>query len=464
MSHVLVRRIGRSPGVAVWVLQLVFPLLGVSYVAANWIGAGTPGFWSRLGLGLCAAWCAACLGSLCIESCRRWISQRTRQLAVLYCAVLMGLLAGELLCRLIPVHSPESSPYVPHSEYCRELGWRLTPGKASVGAHGWRLPQRALGKLEGRFRIVAIGDSTTFGNGCAWDDTWVHQLETLLNEDDQWRQQHGHAEAVNLGVGGYGPDQALLALRKHGLSYDPDVVIFHLCVNDFADAYFDHDWRMFHGVTRYKPRFAIEDGRLEFARDHAPPPRTASGERYHASPERRRTFAVRSALLTVLARSLPNLRHRPSPGTQPGTAAEHCRHLTHDYWPVHEGCGFCRSRYSDTRPLVWGIVRRMAAVCEEAGAVLLVSLSPTHIKTRDDGPRWRVASFLTEFRRDAAAAGVPVTECVGEFFELGGRPRFVLDDDPSHLNAEGNALVARSTMRLLQSASALQEERDGPEG
>ncbi len=84
--------------------------------------------------------------------------------------------------------------------YSPILGWALNPGHGDVGAHGWRGPSIPRKKADGHFRIVCAGDSTTFGDGCSWQDAWPHQLETCLNQDADWTRTNGITEVLNLGV------------------------------------------------------------------------------------------------------------------------------------------------------------------------------------------------------------------------------------------------------------------------
>ena len=73
-------------------------------------------------------------------------------------------------------------------------------------------------------RIVAIGDSFTFGESVNDHDTWPAQLEGLLSD----------TEVLNLGVFAYSHDQATLALRDDGLRYSPDIVILGFLEADLS--------------------------------------------------------------------------------------------------------------------------------------------------------------------------------------------------------------------------------------
>ncbi len=85
-------------------------------------------------------------------------------------------------------------------------------------------------KPRGTFRIVALGDSSTFGWGVNTDEIYPHVLEETLRE----RHPGAGVEVVNLGVCGYSSFQGLILLEREALRYDPDVVTLSYGSNDFS--------------------------------------------------------------------------------------------------------------------------------------------------------------------------------------------------------------------------------------
>jgi lysophospholipase L1-like esterase len=83
-------------------------------------------------------------------------------------------------------------------------------------------------KPAGVRRIVMLGDSITFGNSVAWNETFSYVLQQLLNG------QAGKTtyEVLNLGVSGYNTTQELATLRDLGLKFSPDLIILNVCLND----------------------------------------------------------------------------------------------------------------------------------------------------------------------------------------------------------------------------------------
>jgi hypothetical protein len=133
---------------------------------------------------------------------------------------------------------------LPFDVYHPVRGWTLRPGLDRVTVFGGEtLSSTARGyrgqhdvpatKPAGRVRVVALGDSFTFGEDVGDEDTWVHQLGVLRPD----------LEPVNLGVHAYGHDQMLLTLREEGPWLRPDLVVLgfvHIDLERNRTAFFDY--------------------------------------------------------------------------------------------------------------------------------------------------------------------------------------------------------------------------------
>jgi len=83
-------------------------------------------------------------------------------------------------------------------------------------------------KSKDTYRIIVIGDSVTFGQGCIYEGTYPYILEQLLEEmrpGIDW-------QVWNLGVPGYSPSLELATLEELGPLYDPDLVVVGFFRND----------------------------------------------------------------------------------------------------------------------------------------------------------------------------------------------------------------------------------------
>jgi lysophospholipase L1-like esterase len=81
----------------------------------------------------------------------------------------------------------------------------------------------------GRTRVLALGDSMTFGFYLEEEHTWPVRLEARL------RELGADVEVVNAGVGGWSIDSQTQFALERGLELEPDLVLVGFCVNDPTD-------------------------------------------------------------------------------------------------------------------------------------------------------------------------------------------------------------------------------------
>lgn len=83
-------------------------------------------------------------------------------------------------------------------------------------------------KPDNTFRIVAIGDSFTFGENVHTEDNYPSQLQDLLHS-----KCRENFEVFNLGIGGYDIQYAVERYRLRGQKYSPDLVLWFVIEDDF---------------------------------------------------------------------------------------------------------------------------------------------------------------------------------------------------------------------------------------
>jgi len=81
---------------------------------------------------------------------------------------------------------------------------------------------------DGSVRILALGDSCTWGWAVAQSETYPSVLQALLNG----RPGSTRYRVINAGWPGYSSYQGLVYLREFGLSFDPAIVIIGFGFND----------------------------------------------------------------------------------------------------------------------------------------------------------------------------------------------------------------------------------------
>jgi lysophospholipase L1-like esterase len=100
----------------------------------------------------------------------------------------------------------------------------------SINSLGYRDDEFEADK-SARARVLVIGDSFTFGYGCAADEAYPNVIEARLNE----AMGPGSVEVINAGFAACNyPDTYYLYLKERGLDLDPDLILVGLFVgNDF---------------------------------------------------------------------------------------------------------------------------------------------------------------------------------------------------------------------------------------
>lgn len=194
-----------------------------------------------------------------------------RKLLTSLCATLVALAAAELLVRwkrpadyFAPLLLTESGEVVSGADAVIEvmrgklaegevtpLGSQLGPGirmkgkydrprwdyfdeegcveyrTSSLGLRDAELPAR---KQPDELRILAVGDSFTFGLGVRVEDCWVQLLERALRQ-----RLARHVEVINGGfAAGHRPEGYRRWLEGGALKLEPDLVLVGFCLNDMG--------------------------------------------------------------------------------------------------------------------------------------------------------------------------------------------------------------------------------------
>jgi hypothetical protein len=162
-----------------------------------------------------------------------------------------------------------------------DLGWSLRAGGTSefyqANAQGIRADPACTYSSEipaGKVRLLALGDSFTHADEVKNDEAWTHVLEALC----------GDLEVLNMGVPGYGTDQAFLRWKKSGGQFQADIVLLgiwpeNMCRNLNVVRFYLVPGAMYSS----KPRFELHDHELGLI--NAPVIRGAALAQMLAEPE-----------------------------------------------------------------------------------------------------------------------------------------------------------------------------------
>jgi lysophospholipase L1-like esterase len=160
-------------------------------------------------------------------------------------AILLGCVAMEVALRVIFAHSLDFSMEM--WKYAvklkrpvanPDLSFAHAPNRSaflmgvpvSINSEGLRDREFSLEKPPGVYRVMMLGDSTTFGWGVKEEDTAAKFLERKLNAS--LPAGYNRAEVMNTGVGNYDTVQEVTYYETIGWKYHPDLVVLVFFIND----------------------------------------------------------------------------------------------------------------------------------------------------------------------------------------------------------------------------------------
>ena len=190
---------------------------------------------------------------------RRWIGGTLAGVAITIATLLMleGAASATLFVRDYCAATGPTTEMRPHTEHDTLLGWVNRVSSSVPNEFGRSIdfnttPERFRGwgaltaRPSGHTRLVCSGDSFTMGSGVGDDDTW-------------WAEYHRFApgvDAVDMGQGAYGLDQAYLWYRRDAARIPHQVQVLALTY-----AQFERSLVPTYG-SRFKPQFTPDGDRL----------------------------------------------------------------------------------------------------------------------------------------------------------------------------------------------------------
>jgi hypothetical protein len=207
--------------------------------------------------------------------------KKSLYIIIINLALLIGVFfIGEVTCRITGI--PYKNHWTPKenafARFDPELGWSYIPNKSTIhivgsgedsiknpvhfDENGIRTPYAGFKFNYSRPSILFIGCSITMGHGLSYEENFVGRFGAF----DEVKSKY---QVVNLGVQGYGSDQALLTLKRYIDKFNTKIVIYtffkyHLRRNG------NYDRRQIIPGARFlgtKPLFALNDkGELYIAK------------------------------------------------------------------------------------------------------------------------------------------------------------------------------------------------------
>jgi hypothetical protein len=342
---------------------------------------------------------------------RRRLAAAAANLGLLAVSLTVCLVVAELAVRALYGAPPHwRTPQVKHE--VTRYGYRPVPhqtawsGGAPVrtNAFGFRGPEWRVPKPPGTFRVMVLGDSLSFGNLVAYEDTFAARLQEGL------RARRPDAEVILAAAGGWDTAQELAFLEGEGLRYEPDVVVL---------GFFHNDYRLPEDSAR--PVRLMAEGRVDER------PRALRFVPYRAV-----YVAKRSALVSFLRIRLANVL---SAG---GAQAPNFFHAL-----LENAVDFEREARITA---VHETLARMNALCASRGARLIVAhVPPINLFWHERDSRAYVA-HLERFCRDRGLAFVDLSD---RFWAEKDTDALYLHPWDNHLSPRGHAAAAEALSLAL---------------
>ena len=418
------------------VLMLLAAAGGVAVIVAIETAPGNSfGPYSRTLTAFLLVLIAACVISLRLlrtrwrEAVRNaWLVVVSSVSAYIACDLALGAL-------LLPAYSSPGIPdSIVHHRYAPNTTsmmvkseFDITFATNNLGLRGGNVAPH---KPAGTCRILVLGDSFTFGDGVADDQTYSVLLERALNEGGAFNVQ-----VMNAGVASYSPILEYLFLKTYGVGWQPDLVVLAL---DQSDPIQEEYYRSQAHFDKDRAPVSV-DGTLNYR--HARPSGIVA--RWVASHMLFGSWVVRAVLRSSPeAKAFENTVERANKGLLLHTLKGHSGDYSMAWRGVFDsielsfrlsreiGSGFLLVTYP------WG-----HQVSEREWTTGRKQFLPEDFEVSDRN--------LEEMRSFAGRLGIPFLDLFPAFRSYAGEKRLYHDVD-LHWTPEGHALVAAQLAEFLK--------------
>jgi len=366
-------------------------------------------------------------------------------------SLLVVFLIAETVTRIV-YHPPNLGRVIQFDE---NLGWSLKPNSRLrsvdlvrgfdyvIDVNSFGMREREFDRNKSTTRILAIGDSFTFGTGVEVQWRFSDVMNRVLRDD---------VEVLNAGVPGWGTDQEVIHYETVARKLRPDVVILTIMMaNDIVNNVLDH--LMLRSAP--KPRFVMESGALRLEKVDVASPTGQSRRSF-------RSMLKHSRFLVFIKRRIDILNFKRHARVAAVSADSGVEEGWIPYypsnWSVYER--EYRPEMADGWRVTEALIARLAARCDEDGAKLVVFAFPLKYEVDDewrgvlykrtavDSTRYHPATPYRRLIEFGAANGIDVIYPLDEFREAAARqPQYFRVD--GHPNRAGNLTAARVLLRAL---------------
>ena len=120
-------------------------------------------------------------------------------------------------------------PLLPYTMLKNSKTKSILGNEISINSHGFRDYEYNKNKDKNTYRILVLGDSTTYGYGIKMEHSYPKVLENLLNKNFKDKK----IEVLNLGVSGFNFIDYYNLYIEYGAQFQPDSIIIGAMKNDY---------------------------------------------------------------------------------------------------------------------------------------------------------------------------------------------------------------------------------------
>lgn len=311
-----------------------------------------------------------------------------------------------------------------------QTGW-LDDGPATINALGLRGPAPVVPKPRESVRILAVGDSLTFGWGVGDSETYPAELERRLRQVFPAHEP----SVVNAGVSAFDLEKTARLLRHFSPTLQPDIVLVGLFWNDLP-------------YERVSPDGAAVGTAATSAPAPAPGPapvsasvQTAASGAEVSKPFRLANQPSRLNRLLRSSRLIFALRHAWLSAIAPTSAASN---------QVQWEMAILEGRETSAIADAWRAVETILEDIKKQGDAQRFSVGivvmPIRAQVESNHPR---AAYQTRVRGIAARLGMFVVDPLARLRDHAGEGLFI-PYDRMHFTARGNAELAAAVFETLR--------------
>lgn len=168
--------------------------------------------------------------ALVLSFAHRWLFKKRIEILLASFVFVIILVVLDVSLTFVQKKQPR---FVEHHylNYAGSPTYNVQDGLNIHNSFGYRGPEIEQPKPKGRFRIVALGGSTTYTTQV---ENWREDYPRVLQQRLRDHYKYDDIEVVNAGLGGYSSWESLINLVFKALDLEPDMIIIHHGINDVS--------------------------------------------------------------------------------------------------------------------------------------------------------------------------------------------------------------------------------------